>query len=126
MSKEISKIKSLDVTTPKGGFYFLVSFNRLKEALIKNKILTSNELSGALLTHPFHFAALTGDACLFKPDDYTARIAFVDYNGKEAFENYISRPPTNVIEEFEFFKDNAPNMFQAIEVLKNFVSSLKS
>ena len=126
MSEEISKIKELDITIPKGGFYFLISFNHIKKTLIKNNIPNSNELSSALLAHPFHFAALTGDACLFKPDDYTARIAFVDYNGKEAFENYVSRPPTNEIEEFEFFKDNAPRMFQAIEVLKNFVSSLKS
>ncbi|PWI48489.1 aminotransferase class I/II [Candidatus Heimdallarchaeota archaeon B3_Heim] len=125
LSREVGKIEGLEVTTPTGGFYFLVSFNKLKNGLLKHNVKMANELSNALLKHPFHIAALTGDACLFNPDDFTARVAFVDYDGRQAFNNYKIRTPRTEEEESEFFKTNAPRMFQAITTFKEFVTSLK-
>ncbi len=124
-SRELGKIEGVEVTRPNGGFYFLVSFNKLKEGLHNHNIKIANELSNALLKHPFHIAALTGDACLFNPDDFTARIAFVDYDGRKAFNNYRANPPHTEEDEYEFFKKYAPRMFQAISTFQKFANSLK-
>jgi hypothetical protein len=43
---------------------------------------------------------------------------------RQAFENYKTKPPTNEREEFEFFQANAPRMFQAVQVMRDFISSL--
>ena len=87
--------------------------------------MTSNELGHSLLSHPFHIATVTGDAVMLQPDDYGARIAFVDYNGKETFENYKQSPPQSKEEELEFVQRNTPRMVDGVEKLKQYVAWLK-
>jgi len=60
-----------------------------------------------------------------KPDNFGGRIAFVDYEGKQTFENYKKNPPTNKNEEIEFVKKNAPRMVKGVEELQEYVAYLK-
>ncbi len=126
LSAEFGKIDGLKVTTPHGGFYFFVDFNELKDDLKRKDVPDSNALGHSLIDHPFHFACVTGDACLLDPDDYGARIAFVDYNGKQAYDNYKADPPSNEAEDIEFVKKNAPKMLNGIESLKKWVEFIRS
>ena len=125
MSAAFNEIEGIRASTPKGAFYFFADFNELSEYLIKKGVKYSNELMHSLISHPFHIATITGDTCLLDPDDFGARIAFVDYDGKKAFDNYIKAPPKSPSDEEEFVKNNAPRMVRAIEMLRHYVRFLK-
>jgi aspartate aminotransferase len=124
LSREFSAIEGLRVTMPEGSFYFFVDFNGIRDSLRDKGVMNSNELSTSLLGHPYHFAAVTGDACLLDPDDYGARIAFVDYDGRQVFEDYRRMAPKGREEEEEFVRRNAPGMVRGVETLRTFVSDM--
>lgn len=125
ISEEFNEIDGIQATTPEGGFYFYADFNRLAKELRSKNILTSNDLGRSLIGCPHHIATITGDTLMLRPDDYGARIAFVDYNGKKTFENYKEKPPKSKSEEVEFVKNNAPQMIRGIEALKRYVEYLR-
>ena len=58
--------------------------------------------------------------------DYGARIAFVDYNGGEAFDAYKHDPPTTEADEIEFVKSVAPRIVEGIEQLEAYVKIITS
>ncbi len=61
---------------------------------------------------------------MLKPHDYGARIAFVDYNGKEAFEEYKNNPPKTAADEIEFVKQVAPRIVKGIKQLRSYVEEI--
>jgi aspartate aminotransferase len=69
---------------------------------------------------------VTGDACMLEPNDYGARIAFVDYNGKATFDDYKKNPPKSSSDELEFIKRNTPMMVKATSSLRDWVNYIKS
>jgi hypothetical protein len=78
-----------------------------------------------LISCPHHIATVTGDACLLKEEDYSARVAFVDYKGKQTFDSYKNNPPTTFSDEVEFVKQNAPLMVQSIDAIKQWIAFIK-
>jgi aspartate aminotransferase len=58
-------------------------------------------------------------------DDFAARIAFVDYNGRAAFEKYKEKPPKTTSEEGTFVMENAPRMVAGVDALRMYVEGLK-
>ena len=125
LSSEYNKIDGIKTTTPHGGFYFFVDFNELSSDLKRKGVNTSNELGKSLISCPHHLATVTGDACLLRPEDYGARIAFVDYDGKYAFDNYKKNPPKTKSDEIEFVNQNAPMMVQSVNALKGWIDYIK-
>ena len=123
-SRAFNQIEGIRATTPQGAFYFYTDFNTLTDNLRKKDIQDSNSLGQSLLSHPFHVATVTGDAVMLRPDDFGARIAFVDYDGKNAFDNYVKSPPQTPEEENQFVEANAPRMIEGVEKLKNWVDFL--
>lgn len=123
MAKGLNSIDGLQATIPEGGFYLLLSFNELREGLKRKGIENSNALAGSLLSHPHHIATVTGDAVMLKPDDYGARIAFVDYNGKKVFESYKDSLPQN---EAAFVKEHMPKIYNSIDAFRKYVEWLKN
>jgi aspartate aminotransferase len=61
---------------------------------------------------------------MLNPDNFGARIAFVDYDGKMAFDKYKKMPPETELDEAKFVKDAASKMIMGIEKLKEYVSEL--
>ena len=125
MSHEFNKIDGINATIPQGGFYFFTDFNELSDDLKRKGVATSNNLMNSLLDHPHHLATVTGDACLLDSDDYGARIAFVDYNGKEVFGTFKKSPPKTKSDEVEFVEQNAPRMVGGVGALKKYVEYLR-
>lgn len=125
MSDGFNRIEGIKATIPEGTFYFFADFNELADDLKRKGVSTSNELGRSLIAHPHHIATVTGDACMLKPDDFGARIAFVDYNGKQAYETYKANPPKTHSDEIEFVNQNAPRMVNGIEALKDYVAFIK-
>ncbi len=124
-SEKFNKIDKIQATIPQGTFYFYANFNLLSDYLKRKGVMTSNELGHSLISHPHHIATVTGDALMIQPDNYGARIAFVDYDGKKAFEKYKTNPPKSTSDEIEFVKKNAPRMINGIEKLKAYVEHIQ-
>jgi aspartate aminotransferase len=124
MSEELNRIGGIKATEPDGGFYLFADFNELSDDFRKKGVKNSNGLGQSLISHPFHIATLTGDACLLRPEDFGARIAFVDYRGEEPYKKYRERPPRTKSDENEFVRTHAPRMVEGIEALKEYVSSM--
>jgi aspartate aminotransferase len=125
MSQGFNVIDGIRAAVPKGAFYFYADFNELSKDLKRKGVVDSNELSRSLISHPHHIATVTGDAVGIEPDNFGARIAFVDYDGKSAFEKFRQNPPKTKSEEVEFVQQNAPRMVKGIEALKNWVRLIK-
>ncbi len=125
-SERFNEIEGIQATTPRGAFYFYADFNQLTYLLKKKGVVSSNELGRSLLGHPYHVATITGDAVMLSPDDYGARIAFVDYDGKKAFDRYKADSPKFESDEIEFVNENAPRMIKGVESLKEYIEHLKS
>jgi aspartate aminotransferase len=126
MSAAFDEIDGIKASTPKGAFYFFADFNELSEYLIKKGVKNSNALMYSLISHPFHIATISGDTCLLDPDDFGARVAFVDYDGKTAFDDYKKSPPKSSADEEEFVKNKAPRMIRAVDMLKRYTQFLKN
>lgn len=126
LSEEWDSVEGIYATKPKGAFYFFADFNDLSQDLQRHGVNTSNKLGESLLSCPYHLATVTGDANMLQPDDYGARIAFVDYNGKKTLESFKKNPPTTRSDEVEFVKENAPMMVKSTESLKKWIKYIKS
>ncbi len=124
LSERFANIPGIKTTRPNGGFYFLTDFNEFKENMLKKGINSANELGKALIAHPHHIAVVTGDALVVPPDNYSARIAFVDYDGPTAYEEYLSNPPVTEKDKEIFFTNHASRMLEGAEALEQFIGKL--
>ncbi len=126
LSEECDQIEGIKATRPESTFYFFLDFNDLSTDLKRKGVMTSNDLGKSLISHPFHFAAVTGDGCMLEPDNYGARIAFVDYDGAHTLANFKENPPLSRSDEMGFVKLNAPRMIAGIASLKEYVQHIRS
>jgi len=94
--------------------------------LRKAKITTSQELSESLIVHPYHTAIVGGDSLVLERTDFSARIAYVDYDGAKAFQSYLNNKPQTSFEKLEFVKNNAPKIVAGIEMISRFFKDLKN
>jgi aspartate aminotransferase len=126
LSEECNKIEGIKATAPESTFYFFLDFNELSSDLKRKGVMTSNDLGASLISHPFHFAAVTGDGCMLEPDNYGARIAFVDYDGEQTLANYKQHPPHSKSAEIRFVQQNAAKMIEGVTALEEYVQYIRS
>lgn len=121
----LNKIEGVKATKPEATFYLLADFNAYSTELHKAKILTSQRFSEALIVHPYHTAIVGGDSLVLERTDFSARMAFVDYDGSKAYKNYIEDPPKTTPERLEFVQSNAPRLVAGIKMIERFFEDLK-
>jgi len=121
----LSKIKGIRLTKPDATFYLLADFNAFANDLRKAQITTSQKLSESLIVHPYHTAIVGGDSLVLERTDFSARIAYVDYNGTKALQNYLENKPKTSSEREEFVKNNAPKMVAGIEMIGRFFEDIR-
>jgi aspartate aminotransferase len=63
---------------------------------------------------------------MLEPDNYGARIAFVDYDGGQTLANFKQNPPQSESEEIEFVQQNAPKMIEGFNALEEYVRYIKA
>lgn len=126
LSDAWNTVDGIKATRPDGAFYFFANFNELADDLKRNRVTTSNQLADSLISCPYHIGVVTGDACMLDPNDYGARIAFVDYDGKTAFYDYNTNKPKTSSDELEFVKRISPMMVKSTESLRKWVEHIKS
>ena len=121
----LSSIPGIKTTKPDATFYLLADFNAFASDLQKIKINTSQKLSESLIVHPYHTAIVGGDSLVLERTDFSARIAFVDYDGTKVYENYLDNKPKSSSEKLEFVKNNAPKVIDGINMIKLFFDNLQ-
>ena len=121
----LSAIEGIKTTKPDATFYLLADFNAFKTELRKANITTSQKLSESLMVHPYHTAIVGGDSLVLERTDFSARIAYVDYDGAKVYQNYLDNKPKSSSERIEFVKNNAPKVVAGIEMIGRFFENLK-
>ena len=122
----LSEIDGIKVTRPDATFYLLADFNVFASDLQKAKIYTSQKLSESLMVHPYHTAIVGGDSLVLERTDFSARIAYVDYDGAKVYQNYLNNKPKSSVEKLEFVKNSAPKIVAGIEMIKRFFDDIKN
>jgi len=122
----LSAIEGIKTTKPDATFYLLADFNAFATELQKAKINTSQKLSESLIAHPYHTAIIGGDSLVLERTDFSARIAYVDYDGAKVYQNYLDNKPKSSTERVEFVKNNAPKIVAGIEMICTFFKDLKN
>lgn len=122
---KLAEIEGVKITKPEATFYLLVDFNHYSLELQTAKITTSQKLSEALIVHPYHTAIVGGDSLVLERTDYSARIAYVDYDGAKVYDNYINHKPKTASEREEFAATNAPKIVGGIKIIKRFFEDIK-
>ena len=120
------EIDGVKATKPDATFYLLADFNAFATDLQKVKISTSQKLSESLMVHPYHTAIVGGDSLVLERTDYSARIAYVDYDGAKVYENYKNQRPKTHSERTEFVVNNAPKTVGGIKMIAKFFEDIKN
>ena len=123
--RALTAIDGVKVTKPDATFYLLADFNTFAHDLQKAKIFTSQKLSESLMVHPYHTAIVGGDSLVLERTDFSARIAYVDYDGAKVYESYQNQKPKTSSEKIEFVKNNAPKIVAGIEMIAKFFEVFK-
>jgi aspartate aminotransferase len=121
----LTAIDGIKATKPESTFYLLADFNAYAPELQKAKISSSQKLSEALIVHPYHTAIVGGDSLVLERTDFSARIAFVDYDGDKVYDAYKKEKPRTSSEKVEFVRNNAPKVVSGIQMIENFFEKLK-
>lgn len=121
----LTEIEGVKATKPEGTFYLLADFNAYSPDFQVNNITTSQKFSESLIVHPYHTAVVGGDSLVLERTDFSARIAFVDYNGAKAYESYKNSPPKTTSDKIEFVKNNAPKIVNGIKMLQRYFLDLR-
>ena len=121
----LTAIDGIKATKPEATFYLLADFNSYGTELQKAKITTSQKLSEAFIVHPYHTAIVGGDSLVLERTDFSARIAYVDYDGAKVYESYQSQKPKTHSDRTEFVKQSAPKVVAGLGMIEKFFDALK-
>jgi len=124
--RTLNEIEGVKTTKPEATFYLLANFNSYSDYFLENKISTSQKFSESLIQHPYHTALVGGDSLVLERTDFSARIAFVDYDGNRAMKNYIENHPKTSSDRIEFVKDNAPKVVDGLAMIQRFLKDVKN
>ena len=121
----LTAIDGVKATKPDATFYLLADFNAFASDLQKAKITTSQKLSESLIVHPYHTAIVGGDSLVLERTDFSARIAYVDYDGAKVYQKYLENKPKSHSEKMAFVKKNAPKVVACIDMIADFFTNLR-
>ena len=121
----LTSIDGVKATRPDATFYLLADFNSFAMDLQKMHITTSQKLSESLILHPYHTAIVGGDSLVLERTDFSARIAYVDYDGGKVYQNYLKNKPLSGSEKTEFVKNNAPKVVAGLDMIADFFLNLR-
>ena len=105
----------LTMPEPQGGFYLFPDFGQFKEKLNKREITTSTQLCRAILEET-GVALLPGVDFGQSPEELSARLSYVDFDGKRALDLVKKQGHIKDINEV------APNIVSACYQLKGWLS----
>jgi aspartate aminotransferase len=110
-----------EVAAPCGAFYVFPDFGPHRERLGARGISTSMQLCERLLTDT-GVALLPGQAFGRPPEELTARLAFVDFDGAAALdaERRVADPPAGELDE-RFLRAHTPRVLEALAEIRQWL-----
>lgn len=112
----------VSVPMPDGAFYLFADFGYYREKFEKRGILTSVELCEALLEET-GVAMLPGADFGRQPEELTARIAYVDFDGKASLEA-ASKIENGKLLNGQFVNEVSPKLVEAFDKMCHWLSGL--
>ncbi len=107
--------EGVDVLEPQGGFYLFPDFRAHAERLRARGVKTSAQLARRLLDEA-GVALLPGSDFGRSPDEFTLRIAYVDFDGAKALASLEAKPPDYTIDE-HFLQVHCHSVLSGVERL---------
>lgn len=126
LATRCSQIEGVRTTIPEGGFSFMVDLNAMAPELQAAGMIYSNDLSPAMIQHPYHIATVTGEAMMAAYADFYIRFSATDYDGEKALAEYRTSPPKSAEEEDAFFHRHGLRMITGIEMFQTWIHDVKS
>ena len=78
------------------------------------------------MVHPYHTAIVGGDSLVLERTDFSARIAYVDYDGASVYQNFKDKNQKLISERTEFVVNNAPKTVGGIKMIAKFLKILET
>ena len=122
--EKLREIPGVTSTKPQATFYLLADFNQFSPEFNASKITSSQKFSETLIQHPYHTAIVGGDSLVLERTDFSARMAFVDYDGKNAFEHYLDNAPKTKSDKLEFVQTVAPRVISGLGMVETYLDNL--
>jgi aspartate aminotransferase len=113
------KILGVNVPVPQGAFYLFLDFSSFKKGFNQVNIKNSVEMCKKLLEDT-GVAILPGYYFGRPPDELTARLAYVDFDGSRALAAAEQFPLTKSLKE-EFLYTYCPNVINAVDELTSWI-----
>lgn len=107
---------------PQGAFYLFADFAHYRERLHRAGIYTSAEMCKILLDKT-GIALLPGSDFGRQPEELTARIAYVNFNGEKALNAAQCIYAENPLDE-EFLTKYCPDLTEAVDILTEWLGNL--
>lgn len=121
-TKQLKKI-GVAVPDPEGAFYLFANFNPFREELIKLGVSTSEQLCERLLEDT-GVAVLPGNVFGRPPEELSARLAYVDFDGARALVA-AGQVPSNKSLDLVFLKLYTPKIVTAVDRICTWLSGCK-
>jgi aspartate aminotransferase len=112
----------VDCLSPVGGFYLFPDFGPHRDALAARGVTTSERLCEALLDDT-GVAVLPGGAFGRDPHELTARLAYVDFDGRAALEAASVTPRNGGLDEAWLRRHTGP-VIEALDRIASWVGAL--
>lgn len=113
------------VHTPDGGFYLFLDFEIFREALRRRGISSAEQLCEVLLEET-GVALLPGSAFGRPSQELTARLSFVDFDGKKTLRAWLARAPApDEAPDLSFLRKYCRQTLQGVETLIRWVNQLQ-
>jgi len=116
--KDLNKNKILS-PSPEGGFYLFINFKKYSSSLKKRGIKTNEDLAKKLLEDT-GVAILPGSAFGRPPEELTARIAYVDFDGAKALAAVETLPPHSAVDD-AFLQIHCSHLLEGVTKLCGWV-----
>jgi aspartate aminotransferase len=121
-----SRLSDMGVYMPRpdGGFYLFPDFEPFREGLLHKGLRTDRDMCEALL-HESGVALLPGAEFGIRPDRYTARLSYVDFDGKAALaaaETYLA---DNRVLDDRFVEAVCPNIAEGTGAIIRWFENLQ-
>ncbi len=110
---------AVDVLPAQGGFYIFPDFSSYRTKLAEKNILNSAQLCDGILQDT-GVAILPGSDFGRDPEELTARLAFVDFDGGKALQQY----PEDGVLNREYLLNCCGRTVEAVERLVNWLDAL--
>lgn len=122
LGKHIAKVfreGDVQVNDPTGGFYLFLDFSKLESKLRKRNITTGKILCEQLLEET-GVAILPGEDFNRSPEELTARLSFVDFDGARALTASYNTPMHEPLPD-HFLKQYCANVLEAVDKVVEWV-----